>query len=224
MQIVFKGLCLYGIIALFFLILKPFGSTVALDAAPVVDLTTSPENRFIEVDNLKPGDYMTRSITVNNEGNQDVNYVMTSQKQSGSDLLFEQLDLSVADDKTTLYQGKMHEFDGFRTQSLDVNGHDELQVTVEFPAESGNEFQNLTTDVLFQFLAEEQTDTTPSDPGQPDEGLGNPGDDTMLPNGLPQTGEEPQTLFYILGGMIFAIGISILVIARQKELLGRSIA
>lgn len=218
---VMKLLAIYSVIMLFVVLVSPFGETKAIDSDPVIDISTSPAKRVFEVSNIKPGDTMTRPLVIQNDGNIDFDYNMASKMISGSDKLFNQLLLSVSQAGEVLYSGTFGNFEGMSLRSLGVNDKEELSLSVEFPYESGNEFQGLATSVLFTFTAEgKPSDGGPgTDSPDGDQGTAEPSEPDASPvsGQLPQTGESAPTMFYVIGGLLMLGGATLGVVSYRRR-------
>lgn len=118
---------------------------------PEVDISTSPETVLFDVKNMKPGDWATRSITVNNNGKQDFKYVMSTALKSGAKELYNELLFTVKDKNGDLYKGKLADFKGLEQRTLMKSKSEELTFQIDFPPHLGNEFQGLATVVEFKF-------------------------------------------------------------------------
>lgn len=142
------------IVGLFFFIL--FGNMKVQAEQKEIDINTSknPNGYFFEVGNLKPGDWMPRNITIFNEGTKDFKYSAFIGKTKSVKGLLEQLGLLIKKDELVLYDGKIHNFNGFTPRKL-ASGHSEtLFFQVTMPSNLGNEFQASAAEVEIKFLAE----------------------------------------------------------------------
>jgi LPXTG-motif cell wall-anchored protein len=119
-----------------------------------VDIATSPTKVLFDVDNMKPGDSATRSITISNKGQQDFDYTMSTDLKAGSKKLYQELNLKVSDSEGELFNGKLDGFKGFEARTLVQSASEDLTFTVEFPAHLGNDFQGLATEVEFKFYVQ----------------------------------------------------------------------
>lgn len=139
-----KVITIYSLVMLTLVVFLPLGSTGAVDTVEV-DLVTKPTEVLFDVSNIKPGDVFERTFDIKNGGNVDLRYKTKAEFLSGSEKLYNQLILHVTDGKTTLYEGSLHKFSGFDERQLTYSDSDQLIYKVEFPYESGNEFQGLAT-------------------------------------------------------------------------------
>lgn len=116
-----------------------------------IDISTSPHNVFFEIKNSKPGDTFTKVLNVQNNGSQDFQYLFSNEFLTGSDKLFNELVLTISDKKGELYTGKLKDFKKLNSRLLKVNTSEDLTLSVYFPYELGNEFQNLNSEFEFKF-------------------------------------------------------------------------
>ena len=118
------------------------------------------------VDAMAPGDTTEARISVNNTGNLQLRYAMTTDVISGTPMA-NQLQCRLYDYQTSveLYNGPLSEAhignaaQGQQTGDRIVNGssQDHLAIEITLPASTGNEFQGLSTNVTFNFIAEQTT-------------------------------------------------------------------
>ncbi|MBH0173629.1 LPXTG cell wall anchor domain-containing protein [Fictibacillus sp. 23RED33] len=187
-SIKFKLILIYSLIGLIIVVFLPIGRTGADSSTPEIKIDTLPEAVLFDIENFKPGDWAPRDLTIQNNGNQDFSYNMRAQMKSGSEKLYNQLLLKVEDQTNLLFEGKLKDFKGLNPRPLARFTEEHLKVTVEFPYESGNEFQGLQTVAEFIIYAEGQT--TPPDP--PDDGdPPDPPDDGDPPD-PPGDGDPPD--------------------------------
>ncbi|WP_051359538.1 TasA family protein [Paucisalibacillus globulus] len=143
-----------------------------------IDLSLSPGEVLFNIDNMKPGDWAPRDIVIKNNGKLDFEYQM-SIKNEGAEKLYNELLLEIKDAKTTLYNGKLSDFDKLPPRFLKADNSEELELTIRFPEHLGNEFQGLGVNFLLQFVAEgSETPTNPEDPGEDNEQPGGSKDDS----------------------------------------------
>ncbi|TMU84251.1 LPXTG cell wall anchor domain-containing protein [Bacillus sp. BHET2] len=171
------------------------------DATNEVDIATSPTGVFFQVDNMKPGDWTTKTIKVKNEGLKDFQYTMSSELKSGSDQLYNALMMTVSDTKGVLYEGKVSGFKGFDARKLASSGEENMTFKIDFPEHLGNEFQGLMSEVKFTFQAEGVIGES-------------------LPVGgitLPNTGTAIYKLL-LLGGLLFFSGLGVYVYQYRRRM------
>ncbi len=179
------------------LLFMPLGAIGAVESEKV-KLSTSPTKMLFDASNIKPGDVFERTLIIENDGNVDVRYMMKTAYLSGSKKLFNQFNLKVIDEKTVLYAGSLSDFAGFRKRQLAITDSDELIFQVEFPYESGNEFQGLA--VKFQIVI--SADHVP--PWQSGPGDGNV---EWFGKKLPKTSIVHPANILLIGVWIALIGI-----------------
>jgi hypothetical protein len=121
-----------------------------------VDIETDPTVQLFHLTNMKPGDWATKTLLVQNKGSLDFDYNLSSKLTSGSELLYNHLLLNITDDRGfTLYNGKLSGLKSIDSRYLESYAEEKLYFKIEFPWELGNEFQGLQTEVSFEFNAEE---------------------------------------------------------------------
>lgn len=192
----------FGLVFITF-VLFPIGNTGANESTPQVDLSLSPVQQLFNIHHMKPGDWMTRTLTIQNKGNQDFMYQSGANFISGSEMLYNQLVMTVSTGDEILYEGKLSGFNGFEKRPLAHLEEEKLTYTVEFPYESGNEFQGLTTKVAFNFAAE----MLPEDVVESVGSVPVKGDPSNFGSALPKTGEINPIIFYLAGLALILTGI-----------------
>ncbi|WP_042355374.1 TasA family protein [Bacillus rubiinfantis] len=161
-----------------------------------IDIATSPEKVLFELSNLKPGDWAERSLTINNNGKEDFNYVASSQFRDGSKKFFNELLLTISAEDKVIFDGKLKDFNKLESRVLTQNGSEKLDFKIVIPEHLGNDFQGLGCEVQFKFYAEGLT------------GGVLPGDG----NNLPETGTNMFNL--IVAGVAFILVGSLLQFVR----------
>jgi LPXTG-motif cell wall-anchored protein len=152
-------------------------------------IKTSPDTALFSLYQMKPGDWATRKLTVQNRGDQDFTYHTQSQFISGSEQLFNEFSLKVWDSNQILYDGKLKDFNGLQPRFLQSLNQEDLLFRVEFPYELGNEYQGLGFDVEFKFAVEGYGPGPNPDPAP------NPNpvpDQEANPNPSPDPGPDPE--------------------------------
>jgi LPXTG-motif cell wall-anchored protein len=140
------------ILILLILIIIPYSQVQAEEKE--IDIITNPSGYSFKVGNLKPGDWMPRDIMISNNGKQDFKYTSIIGKKKSVKGLFEELELLVKKDSTTLYEGKMKDFEGFTPRPLKKGQSETLFLQVTMPYELGNAFQDSSAEVEILFIAE----------------------------------------------------------------------
>jgi LPXTG-motif cell wall-anchored protein len=120
----------------------------------VIDLTTNPGKVLFDLTNMKPGDSVTRNLSIGNYGNQDFKYIAASKFLSGSEIFYNKLDLIVEDKNGPIYQGKLFEFDKLSPRILKSKQNENLTFFIKMPMELGNEFQGLNTEFQIKLFVE----------------------------------------------------------------------
>ncbi|WP_179298754.1 TasA family protein [Evansella halocellulosilytica] len=164
-----------------------------------ISISTSPESVLFDVANLKPGDTITRTLTVKNNGNMEYYYHSKVNQTGGSDKLFRQFELSVFDSDGILFEGNLAQFGGFEPRYLDIGDEDEITFVAEFPWESGNEFQGLKTEFEIVLWADAES-VQPTDPSADET------ESSIIGGSLPQTGDQIPLLYYLIGLVLLIAG------------------
>ncbi|WP_281658647.1 TasA family protein [Halobacillus sp. Cin3] len=208
-----KIISIYSIFILLFVLFNPVGSTQALENQSRINISTS-QDRMLNIKNFKPGDYAVRSFSLANEGTEAVQYAMTSYLKQGSEKFYEQLQFILEINGEQTYAGRLSDFQDVTLKSLDANHLDEMKVRIEFPYESGNEFQGLKSDVVFHFHAES---FFPSPNNGEGSGLQEPFIDRWKEGFLPQTGENSPWAYYITGAILMITGTVYYMLSRKRR-------
>lgn len=182
-----------------FLNFNPIVTTAASSTNKTIDLSVSPTNIFFNVKNIKPGDRVIKSLRIENTGDKHFEYSIRTDFIRGSKLFFNQLDTKMIKDDKTLFEGNLINLNLKKVSLLEANSKDTLTFIIEFPYESGNEFQGLATEFEIVITAEGDNSTV-TPPGTPTSGDGE----------LPQTGESNPLWYYLSGMMLTALGIGIM--------------
>ncbi|MEH7276380.1 hypothetical protein, partial [Neobacillus vireti] len=148
---------------LLLLSLSQVSNTKADESEYMVDISTNPSEILFNVGNMKPGDWATSVLEVNNEGNLDFNFSVNSHQESGDLYLYNQFFLRVSDNEGTLYEGKLKDFVNFPLGTLAAGVSNPLKLMVELPYETGNEAQGKSTSFVFDFNAVGHEEQIPID-------------------------------------------------------------
>ena len=165
---------------------------------------------LFHMEDFAPGDSGNASVTVKNIGDFPFFFTIDSKKDSGDELLFKNLMITIKNNDGTLsyYSGPLSELEKVDLGSILQGGEKQLNLSIYFPVELGNEFQGKTLSMAFVFTADMEDRsiqvineavpfapvTTPA-----------PGPTTVpgridVPNErIPQTGETSPEIFYIVG-------------------------
>ncbi|MBO0958281.1 cell wall protein [Neobacillus sp. MM2021_6] len=144
--------CYFLLLTVF--ILAPFAQDTYASEIQEIDIATSPEKVLFDLNNLKPGDWAERTLTIQNKGKQDFKYLFSSKLNEGSGKFYNALELKVSDKNKVLFEGKMHDFSKLEPRFISKNDEEELFFTVKIPDELGNEYQGLNCKVEFKFYVE----------------------------------------------------------------------
>jgi hypothetical protein len=152
-----------------------------------LNIDTSPSGFLFNLTNMKPGDWATRKLTIQNRGTEGFNYNTQVRFNGGSQKLYNEFLLKVWNSNGVLHTGKLKDFKGLSSRYLKAKHQEDLMFEVNFPYELGNEFQGLGFEVEFEFIIEGYNPEDPEDPEDPEyptdpKNPEDPGDDgTILP-------------------------------------------
>ena len=105
-----KFFLLLGIMLILSFVFNPVFHTKAEDSK-VLDIDTFPQDRFLEMDLLKPGDKIISSLDVINKGNILFTYKTKATYSGGSKKYYDALKINVKDSKNhVLYNGNLKDF------------------------------------------------------------------------------------------------------------------
>jgi LPXTG-motif cell wall-anchored protein len=150
-------------------------------------IDTNPGGYLFNLSNMKPGDWVTRKLTIQNRGTENFKYNTQAIFKGGSEKLYNEFLLKIWDSNGILHTGKLKDFKGLSSRQLISKHQEDLMFEVEFPYELGNEFQGLAFEVEFKFIIEGYNPEDPENPENPEnptdqENPEDPGDDgTLLP-------------------------------------------
>ncbi|WP_102026501.1 LPXTG cell wall anchor domain-containing protein [Salirhabdus sp. Marseille-P4669] len=186
----------------------------------------TPSGSYLyDVKDMKPGDWMPRTVVVQNNGEKSFDYTTSIHFESGEDL-FEILQLEISDANGELYNGKLADFEELSLRNLQPGTEEEIHFTVTFPSDASNIYQGLETKFKFVFTAENFD--TPIDNGDNGTSDGNEqpvsGDaddtndkqtDTSKDSSLPDTATNSFN-FLMFGAILLAVGGGIYLKKRRK--------
>lgn len=168
------------------------------------------EDFIFNVENLKPGDYMTRTLEIENDGDYDYYFHASAEYTGGSEKLFKQFQLSVTDSSGEMvYEGSLAGFNGMEQRFLEMGDSESFELKATFPYESDNSFQGLSTEFKISVWAEAEP------PEDNEEGVVDSDTDVKGGGLLPQTGEEIPVLFYVIGGSFLISGLLLYLWTRR---------
>ncbi|MDR7238540.1 LPXTG cell wall anchor domain-containing protein [Neobacillus drentensis] len=133
----------------------PFAySQVYADSLKEIDIATSPHKFFFDITNAKPGDTFTKVINIENNGTKDYKYLFSNSFLTGSEKIYNQLELTISDKSIELYKGKLKDYEKLESRNLKSKTNEALTFSINMPYELGNEFQNLNCEFQFKFYVE----------------------------------------------------------------------
>lgn len=178
-----------------------------------IDISISPQNALFNINNMKPGDWAPRTITVKNSGSKDFGYQMQL-RNDGEEKLFNELLLEIKAGEEELYQGNLASFKSLPIRKLATGSDENLDITIRFPEHLGNDFQGLIAAFAFTFTAEGKDNISVQAiaPGQIDSG-------GSTPTGkiLPTTSTNIFNLL-LLGAVLVAGGIVMMLITYYRRM------
>lgn len=146
--------CLFICFILLLILLIPFNKVDAESGQKEIDLMTTPEKVLFDVTNSKPGDVIIKTLTLKNNGAEDLSYVFSSRFLQGTEMLYNELLLKVEDAQGVLYDGKLKDYKKIDSRNLASGDSEDLTFSIEFPYELGNEYQGLGSEFEFKFYVE----------------------------------------------------------------------
>ncbi|WP_208587539.1 LPXTG cell wall anchor domain-containing protein [Gracilibacillus suaedae] len=208
-----KSKIIFSAILLFFLLFVPI--LQATNNTNIIDLdgTFSENGNLFNLDNLKPGDWAEREITISNQTDHDITYDIDVRYIDGSEMLYNQLSLEIIQGDHVLFDNKLANFSLLADLPLQTNSEEKLDFTLTFPPESGNEYQGLTTTAEIIVTAFDDTESeTSSFPiatdSQPTSGSSLPSTATVMFNIL------------LIGGALLLVGSLILLSHKRNKFAG----
>jgi hypothetical protein len=198
--------------------LVPFLNKPVAADEEVVSIGVLPNDTLFQVENMKPGDWAPRTVTIENRGTDDFLYSMHIERES-MDRLFEELLLEITASDASLYNGKLAAFEELEKRDLAQGEHEELEITIRFPESLGNEYQGLNTAFNIVFTANSElkdtavqvpgfigSDEHPSAGGEALFAPGSSGSSSGNGSPLPETASH-IFLFLLLGGVLLVNGL-----------------
>lgn len=138
----------------FFLFTFPINNSKAEENITEINIATSPNKVFFDISNAKPGDTFTKVLIVENNGSKDFKYLFSNDFLTGSEKIYNELELTVSDESGELYNGKLKDYEKLESRNLKSNTDEKLTLSIYIPYELGNEFQNLGSEFQFKFYVE----------------------------------------------------------------------
>ena len=164
----------------------------------------SPTNLFENFQDVMPGDTRTEQILVKNDAEEGVKvkvYLRSLGAEEGSEEFLSQMNLTVSAEETVMFDAAASETaqltDWVYLGTLYSGGEVVLDLTLEVPAEMGNEFQNQAGYLSWQFKVEE----LPAEPDDP----------------TPDTGDSSNILLYAAVMAVCALAFIVILFARKRK-------
>ncbi|RXT04387.1 hypothetical protein [Ammoniphilus sp. CFH 90114] len=146
------AVCLFCLVVAF----TPYDSTQAMRSGQYIGISSGPTTRFLDIEDLKPGDEVVSTIKVQNEDEINYFYTIRLRNISGSKELYNKFDLQISDAIKVLYRGSLSQYNGFSPRYLLKHSSESLTIKVSLPKDVGNEYQGLSSNVAFDFITEEK--------------------------------------------------------------------
>ena len=181
----------------------------------------SPTNLFPDFQNVIPGDVLTQSILIKNDGKKDVKikvYLRSLGAQDESEEFLSQLKLTVKQkEDSALYEGPASDTGTFsewvHLGDLKYGGEMQLDVILEVPITMGSEFQSQIGYIDWEFKVEEVPKSKPSSQSN---GVTSNTQTAEIPT-MPKTGDD-SPVFYYIAGLGLAVIAVILLIRLKKSI------
>lgn len=135
----------------------PFLSTKATSSTYYIDIATTPASGFLTMANMAPGDSVSSILNVENKGNVDFTYSVSSRLENGDTNLYKTINLQVTDRTGKLYEGPMADFQRYPLGTLASFQERSLTFMAQLPANIDNSLQGKSVNVAFDFTAVGQT-------------------------------------------------------------------
>lgn len=135
------------------LVYWPVQTTRATEETYHVDIATSPASGFLTAVNMAPGDQVTSILQVQNTGNLNFNYSVSSRLESGSVILFNKMQIVLSDALGILYEGALKDLQQFALGTIHVADRTSLTFRAALPLDSTNDYQAQNLSVAFDLYA-----------------------------------------------------------------------
>ncbi|GAE94567.1 hypothetical protein JCM21714_3735 [Gracilibacillus boraciitolerans JCM 21714] len=117
----------------------------------------SNSNQLFDLENLKPGDWSDRELTITNQTPQEIQYDLHVTYLDGSEMFYNNLELEVKINDEIVFNDKLANFNKVNGLLLAANATEKVNFHILFPPELGNEFQGLTTQAEIIITAFDET-------------------------------------------------------------------
>lgn len=161
---------------------KPIINLVIAETNPF-DIGTEYDKLLFNLKNMKPGDQVSKVLTVQNRGSRDFTYNTEAKFIGGYKPLYDEFLLTIWDSKNVIFNGKLANFQKLEPRFLRTKHQEDLKFRVIFPFELGNEFQGKSFEYEIRFIVEGVEPKPDPDPNP------NP-DPNPVPNPNPNPGPD----------------------------------
>ncbi|GGE77464.1 hypothetical protein [Priestia taiwanensis] len=195
-----------------------------------VDLNLSGVDKdgvLFKAENWKPGDWMTRTLKVQNNGSENILYMMKIEDIVDDKGLLKEYNLKISDRNGIIFNERVTTSKEFPLRPLKLGASEDLTFRVDFIESNQNQnyLQKAAGAVKFVFYAKADL-TNPTDPTTPPDGNNEPDSGGNKPKpdkgkgsmtNLPATGEVETYLPFIGGTLITAAFIWLLVLLLYRK-------
>ncbi len=186
------------------------------NATSEIDIGIKPSRYLFHIKDMKPGDWVPRTMIVQNNGLKDFNYYIKLENTSESVKLYNELLLEISDEDGEIYSGKLADLHELPPRSLASSSEEKLGFTIRFPEHLGNEYQGLDARFTIKFTAEGEGNLTDEASSQ---GLVGRNGSPSGGSPLPDTATSMFTLL-LIGGIFLLVG-GILLLYQKLKRIGR---
>ncbi|ENH98407.1 LPXTG-motif cell wall anchor domain-containing protein [Gracilibacillus halophilus YIM-C55.5] len=186
-------------------------SATSQDSLIQISGDLSADGKLFQLENVKPGDWANRKLSLSNVTNHDVHYRMDVQYTDGSKQLYQALKLKITNsNETVLFDDALANLSNQTEQTLRPNSNETFHFQLRFPSELGNEYQGLTTNADIIISAEGNSDTQESSFPL--------SSDSQIPthDNLPDTATFIFR-FFLVGTVLFTAGTLLLLYAKARK-------
>lgn len=221
-----KGILSVSLLLLLLVSLIPaavHGKTAGEEA----NLIISPKEALFSVENMKPGDYAIRILTLENTDSDKIIYDMKLINR-GDLKLYNEMLFQLKAGNQVLFDGKLKDFSGFSDRSLAAGEEEHIEFYLKFPEELGNEFQGLRSGFILQFSSASESFPPAAGAISGENGRGVIIKEAALPGGkgtgtgtgasLPSTATS-IFLFFVIGVFLLGAGMMTYTISQRKKYL-----
>lgn len=137
----------------------PFSETEATSSQNMINLSTDPSNRLFYINNLAPGDIISKTIQINNKGNTNSEVEISASRELGDQRLYDALELSIMKNGIIQFQGKLAELKNIKLGEVVSSSSETYELLVGLPLNEGNNVKKKTTAVAFNFVGQFNNNT-----------------------------------------------------------------